>query len=92
MAKIYRVPFVFAVWTANKKVNSDFKDEFNSAHELGLNEVKNISQTEQTNYPGVDIAGYSGQNISFELNQQKRAGMNKFPELVRKLEPAVSGK
>jgi chorismate dehydratase len=86
------LPFVFAVWAANKKIEPEFEREFNSALELGLKEIKKISQTEQTNYPGVDIAGYFDQNISFELNQQKRDGMNKFLELARKLEPAVSGR
>ncbi len=90
--KFTGLPFVFAVWAANKKIEPAFESEFNSALELGLRVIKSISQTEQVNYPGVDIAGYFDQNISFELNQQKRAGMNKFLELARKLEPAVSGK
>jgi chorismate dehydratase len=90
--KFTGLPFVFAVWAANKKIEPAFEREFNSALELGLKAINEISLAEQVNYPGVNIAGYFDQNISFDLNQQKRAGMNRFLELARKLEPAVSGK
>lgn len=90
--KFTGLPFVFAVWAANKEIEPAFEIEFNAALEHGLKEIKSIIKTEQANYPGVDIAGYFDQNISFELDQQKRAGMNKFLELARKLEPAVLGR
>jgi chorismate dehydratase len=90
--KFTGLPFVFAVWAANKKIDPAFENEFNSALELGLKALNTICKTEQANYPGVDIAGYFDQNISFELNQQKRDGMKRFLELARKLEPAVLGK
>jgi chorismate dehydratase len=90
--KFTGLPFVFAVWAANKEIEPAFEKEFNSALELGLKAINTICKTEQDNYPGVDIAGYFDQNISFELNQQKRDGMKKFLELARKLEPAVLGK
>lgn len=90
--KFTGLPFVFAVWASNKKIEPSFESEFNSALEFGLKAINEISLAEQVNYHGVDIAGYFDQNISFELNQQKRAGMNRFLELARKLEPAVSGK
>jgi len=90
--KFTGLPFVFAVWAANKKIAPAFENEFNSALELGLKALNTICKTEQANYPGVDIAGYFDQNISFELDQQKRDGMKRFLELARKLEPAVLGK
>ncbi len=92
MAKFHRTALCFAVWAANKKIEPAFESEFNSALELGLLDIENISRAEQPNYPGVDITRYFDQNISFELDQQKRAGMNKFLELARKLEPAVLGR
>jgi hypothetical protein len=48
--------------------------------------MKEIVKLKQPNYPGVEIAGYFKQNISFELDNEKRAGMKRFLELARKLE------
>jgi len=88
--KFTGLPFVFAVWAANKEIESSVVTAFNEALKLGVQQIDKTIVAEQSNYPGVDIAGYFAQNISFELNQQKRAGMKKFLELARKLEPAVS--
>jgi chorismate dehydratase len=80
------LPFVFAVWAANKKVSGLFENAFNEALQSGIENMAEIVKLEQPNYPGVDIARYFEQNISFELNNEKRAGMKKFLELARKLE------
>lgn len=79
------LPFVFAVWAANKKINPEFEGKFNMALEFGLKNIDTVTQLEQQNYRGVDIAGYFSQNISFEFDKQKRDGMNLFLELARKL-------
>ncbi len=81
-----KLPFVFAVWAANKKVSETFEKVFNSALAFGIENMEEIVRMEQPNYSNVDIAGYFAQNISFELNNEKRAGMKKFLELAQKLE------
>lgn len=81
-----QLPFVFAVWAANKKVSETFENAFNSALAFGIENMEEIVRLEQLNYPNVDIAGYFAQNISFELNKEKRAGMKKFLELAQRLE------
>jgi len=81
-----QLPFVFAVWAANKKVSETFENAFNSALSFGIKNMEAILGLEQPNYPNVDIAGYFAQNISFELDNKKRAGMKKFLELAQKLE------
>ncbi len=50
--------------------------------------MEEIERFEQPNYPNVNIAEYFAQNISFELDNKKREGMKKFPELAQKLELA----
>jgi chorismate dehydratase len=84
--KFTKLPFVFAVWAANKKVSESFENAFNEALQSGIKNMEQIVKLEQPNYPGVDIARYFEQNISFELDNEKRAGMKKFLELARKLE------
>jgi chorismate dehydratase len=84
--KFTKLPFVFAVWAANKKVSVSFENAFNRALKTGIENMPEIVKLEQPNYPGVDIAGYFKQNISFELDNEKRAGMKRFLELARKLE------
>jgi len=81
-----RLPFVFAVWAANKKVSPSFKTGFNKALAFGIENIAEIEKMEQSYYPNVNIADYFTQNISFELDDEKRAGMKNFLELARKLE------
>ncbi len=81
-----KLPFVFAVWAANKKVSESFEIAFNRALQNGIENIEEIVKLEKPNYPGVDIAHYFEQNISFELDNEKRAGMKRFLELARKLE------
>ena len=55
--------------------------------ELRTSLENKIAETEQANYPGVDIYNYLKENISFELNDKKKEAMTKFLELAKKLEP-----
>ena len=86
------LPFVFAVWAANKKIEISLVTEFNEALKLGITEISKTIENLQDEYPGVDIADYFAQNISFELDEQKKAGMKRFLELAQKLEPVETGK
>jgi chorismate dehydratase len=80
------LPFVFAVWAANKKVTKSFESSFNAALAFGIGNLAEIIRIEQPVYPNVDIADYFANNISFELDNEKRAGMKTFLELAQKLE------
>ena len=81
-----RLPFVFAVWAANKTIPDSFVKAFNKALAFGIDNVDDIIHMEKDNYQNVKIADYFAQNISFELDKEKRAGMKLFLELSRKLE------
>ena len=84
--KFTGLPFVFAVWASTKNVSEKFKKDFNEALSFGISNISEIAEMEQTNYPNVNINNYFGQNISFIFDEKKKAGMNKFLELARKLE------
>jgi len=85
--KFTQLPFVFAVWAACKPVTEKFEKAFNEAMAFGVGNIQKIVKIEQANYPGVDIESYYAQNISFELDDEKRKGMQLFLDLARKLEP-----
>jgi len=80
------LPFVFAVWAANKEVTKIFEASFNRALAYGIENIAEVIRIEKSNYPNVNIEEYFIQNISFQLDNEKREGMMKFLELARKLE------
>lgn len=79
------LPFVFAVWAANKPVAPETGSRLNRAFSLGINNLPEIAEKEKNNYPGVDILGYFTDNISFDLDEKKREGMHKFLGYVESL-------
>lgn len=85
--KFTGLPFVFAVWAANKKLPQSFETAFNKALAYGIENIADVVRLEQSSYPNVNIQAYYAENISFELDNKKREGMKLFLELARKLEP-----
>lgn len=85
--KFTGLPFVFAVWAANKKISPELEQDFNDAFSAGVQKLSEVACEEQKNYPGVDIESYFANNISFTLDEAKRKGMRKFLQLAEKLEP-----
>ncbi|NQU84164.1 MAG: hypothetical protein HQ541_00215, partial [Mariniphaga sp.] len=81
------LPFVFAVWAANKPINSNFQESFSNALGLGLDNIREVSSQEQDRYPGIDIFTYLTGNIQFVLNDQMNKGLQLFLEMAKKLEP-----
>jgi len=81
------LPFVFAVWASTKKIANKFETNFNSALSFGIENIMKIVESEQPNYPDVNINSYLKENISFEFDEKKKEGMTRFLELAKKLEP-----
>lgn len=79
------LPFVFAVWAANKNVSEQFRDNFNRALEYGIKNISEIVAAEKNNYPEVDIRDYYLTNLSFALDDPKKEGMKRFVELAELL-------
>jgi chorismate dehydratase len=77
------LPFVFAAWIANKKLPDDFIRQFNEANAFGL---KNIDAVINENFTEVyDLKKYFTTNISYQLDEDKLKGMEKFLEMMREL-------
>ncbi len=81
--KLTGLPFVFAAWTANKKLDSSFIDSFNNALRQGVENIKESIDL----YPPIkltkpDAEFYLRNNISFDFNKEKREALQLFWSLA----------
>jgi chorismate dehydratase len=79
------LPFVFAVWAANKPVGQDFLARFEAALDFGIGNISQFIAEEKNLYPGVDMNSYFTENIKFDLTGKKREAIKLFFELARKI-------
>lgn len=75
------MPFVFAAWISNKKLDEDFIERFNQANAVGLHHIDEI--VKNTPYDVFDLKSYYTKHISYDLTNEKKAGMNRFLELIQ---------
>lgn len=81
------LPFVFACWIANRDLPQSFTEEFNNALSFGVGNIDKVVERfgEKGPITGTDLKSYLTENIDFNLNEAKKAGMNLFLELLKKL-------
>lgn len=77
------LPFVFAAWIANKKLPDNFCELFNEANAVGLRELDKV--VAENPYKVYDLNTYFTKNISYELTDEKRKGLEKFLQLLKDL-------
>ena len=70
------LPFVFAAWVANKKINEAFLLKFNEANAFGLQHIAEV--VVNIDYPLYDLTIYYTQNISYNFDALKQEGLNTF--------------
>ncbi len=70
------LPFVFAAWIANKKLAEDFITNFNKATAEGLNHLPEIIEANPCLH--YNLKKYYTENISFNLDEEKRKGLREF--------------
>jgi chorismate dehydratase len=70
------LPFVFAAWIANKELPKDFIAAFNEANAIGLQNFDAV--VAENPYDVYDLKTYYTQNISYELTEEKRLGLQTF--------------
>lgn len=85
--KFSGLPFVFACWTANKKLDKEFIAEFNRALKLGVNNIDDVVDKfgKMGNITGKILKTYLAENIDYVFNDEKKAGLKLFLELMMKL-------
>lgn len=74
--KFTALPFVFAAWISNKKLDKGFIDSFNKANAFGLKRLQDVVEENETNV--FNLHEYYTRYISFKMNEEKNKGMNLF--------------
>lgn len=74
------LPFVFATWIANKKLPEEFIMDFDEANAFGLKHLNEV--IEETSSSNFNLKNYYNNYISYQLNDEKRKGMNLFLKLL----------
>jgi len=82
--KFTGLPFVFAVWAANKPIPDDFIFDFNSALKLGLLHRDKVIQQLQPR-TDFDLDDYLRNKIDYDLTNSKRQALSLFLKLVKEL-------
>jgi len=77
------LPFVFAVWLANKELSQAFLSEFNNTIEKGLNHIPEIAAS--LNFEAYDLLHYYNHNINYRLDDKKRAAIDKYLSLLKEI-------
>ena len=73
------LPFVFAVWVANKKLSDDFIKEFNKSLKTGLKNIDKALNQKHCNYLHCKNAkDYLNNKISYYLDDKKLEAMDFF--------------
>jgi chorismate dehydratase len=78
------LPFVFAVWAANKEIPTSFIDKFNSALKYGLDHRKEVIR-ELGQRSDFDLEDYLMNHIDFNLDGKKLEALDKFLGLLKSL-------
>jgi chorismate dehydratase len=85
--KFTGLPFVFACWTANKKLDESFIKEFNLALQLGVNNIDKVVEKlgNSGTITGEILKKYLLENIDYHFNEEKKTALKLFLELMGEL-------
>ena len=72
--------FIFAAWIANKDLPADFIERFDKANSEGFDHLDEIIAANP--FPDYSLHTYYTKNIKYVLDEQKKAGLQKFLELI----------
>ncbi|MFA6334093.1 MAG: menaquinone biosynthesis protein [Bacteroidales bacterium] len=76
------LPFVFACWTANKDLDPAFIAGFNDALRYGVENIEKAVDRYSNGFSKEYALKYLSNNVSYNLNADKRAGLSEFWSLA----------
>jgi chorismate dehydratase len=78
------LPFVFAAWISNKRIDNQFIVEFDEANRLGVEHIDAV--VAENPYSAFNLHDYFTKHLDYRLDDAKRSGLDKF--LAYLMEPA----
>lgn len=75
------LPFVFAVWLANKELDKVFVHQFNQSIEEGLTNIELIAKKQ--NFAEYDLLHYYRRNINYQFDENKKRSLDRFLSLLK---------
>ena len=78
------LPFVFAVWAANKAIPTDFVEDFNAALKLGLGSREALIK-EIPPFDNFDLNDYLMDRIDFVFDAKKQDALERFLVFIEEL-------
>jgi chorismate dehydratase len=78
------LPFVFAAWISNKELPESFIQSFNEANRIGLNRLNEV--VAENNFSCYNLMEYFTKNISYELTDEKRRGLDLFLKKIMQVD------
>ena len=83
--KFTNLPFVFAAWVSNKKIDANFIEKLESAMKYGIEHV-DAAIKEDSNIKNPDmIKQYLTARINYDLDEAKKKSLNLFLDLIKQL-------
>ena len=79
--KFTGLPFIFAAWISNKKLDDKFIHEFNKANAWGLKNISEVIKENKTSM--INLLDYYTRYISFEMDEGKMQAMDLFLKKIR---------
>jgi len=78
--KITGLPFVFAAWISKRPKSQEFVEAFNRANAYGLAHLDRVLAAHP--FPDYDLRKYFTIHINYRLDDAKRAGLNRFLQVL----------
>jgi chorismate dehydratase len=81
------LPFAFACWTSNRKLEESFINEFNEALKSGVENIRAVVEMFGNSSPikGNDLYIYLTRNMNYDLNDDKREAIVLFLNMLSKV-------
>lgn len=77
-----KLPFVFAVWAANKRLEPEFISMFNEALRKGINSIPYVVEHEVKGFDKQLALDYLQHNLSYDFDSEKKKGLIDFWNLA----------
>jgi chorismate dehydratase len=77
------LPFVFAAWVSNRKLDDDFIKKLNTALGLGINLIPQLPYLIPSPHKNFDLKAYFEENINYHLDAPKREALGLFLQKMK---------